>query len=46
MSLVAGLFGTEGNPVSEPSTAVLFGFGLLGLLGLGRTLANREKTKR
>ncbi len=43
VNLVDGVFGTSGNPVPEPGTAALIGFGLLGLLGLGRKL---KKTNR
>jgi hypothetical protein len=41
-NLVLPIFGTQGLPIPEPSTAILLGFGLLSLLGMGRRVGSRR----
>ena len=40
--VVGGLFNEEANLVPEPSTALLFAFGLLGALGVARAGSRRR----
>jgi hypothetical protein len=41
VNLVQPVFGTEGNPIPEPTTAALTGFGIVGLLGFVRRFRRR-----